>query len=326
MPIETWSRERIKKYIGKVITPMGSIIIKDSNGEELKEDEFGKIKYYARGLKKGDWTDDTILTFALGKSLVEYGMNLDEIAKGQLREYTSRVNQDGSYSGGFGGTTIEGFKRLLEGKSPWESGVIGGPGNAPPMKMAPLGLYAHANRNLENCLNFAEQIGRITHLDPRSVVSGVIQTQAIYNLLEDMDREEFLDSIIETCKKYEKPLDERFTWHKMGNILSRLEWIKDNEHASDEEAYEKLGVSSAVYKSYPFALFMFQKYWNNPLKGLIETVNYGGDCDTTGAMYGALAGANHGSWIFPKEWMDSLDKKEELINLGDFLYCAGGKK
>jgi ADP-ribosyl-[dinitrogen reductase] hydrolase len=326
MPIETWSRERIKKYLGKVTAPMDSITIKDSDGKELAEDEFGKIKYYARGLTKGDWTDDTILSHALGKSLVEYGLNLRKIAKDQLREYTSRVNPDGTYTGGFGGTTIEGFKNLLQGKSPLESGIIGGPGNAPSMKMAPLGLYAHANRNLSECLDFAEKIGRITHLDPRSVVSGVIQTGAVYNLVDGIEREDFLDYIVGLCEKYEKPLDESFKWSKMGNMLSRLEWIRKNKDISDEEAYEKIGVTSAVYKSYPFALFMFQKYWDKPLEGLIETVNYGGDCDTTGAMYGALAGAKNGIDIFPKEWVDILKDKDELINLGNVMYCAGGKK
>ena len=82
-----------------------------------------------------------------------------------------------------------------------------------------------------------------------------------------------------------------------------MRWIIENKDGAVESAYQHLGNTSSVYRSYPFTLFMFQKYWDQPLEGLLETINYGGDCDTTGAMFGALAGAKHGN-IFPKHWLN----------------------
>jgi ADP-ribosylglycohydrolase len=326
MPVESWNRGRIKKYFKKINCPVEPFIPFNEKLEEIKEDEFGKVKIYSKGLKKGDYTDDTILTFALARALVEKGLNLENIALRQLQEYELRLNQDGTCSGGFGGTTIEGFKNLQKGISPLESGIIGGPGNAPAMKMAPLGIYMHSTKKSYDGLKFAEKIGMITHLDPRSIASGVIQAYSIYNLLNNfLDRKEFTQSLVRICERWEKPLDERHVWNKAGGLFSRMKWISQNSDVSSKEAFEVLGNSSAVYKSYPFALFMFQKYWNNPIQGLIETINYGGDCDTTGAIYGTLAGAKNGL-IFPKKWMKETQGISEALELGEKLFELGGKK
>ncbi|HBG05509.1 MAG: ADP-ribosyl-[dinitrogen reductase] hydrolase [Geobacteraceae bacterium GWC2_58_44] len=42
---------------------------------------------------------------------------------------------------------------------------------------------------------------------------------------------------------------------------------------------------------------------------VIETVNQGGDADTTGAIAGALAGAYYGEESIPARWLKKLDKK-----------------
>ena len=41
---------------------------------------------------------------------------------------------------------------------------------------------------------------------------------------------------------------------------------------------------------------------------LVETVNQGGDADTTGALAGMLAGAAYGLTAIPQEWLARLDK------------------
>ncbi len=41
---------------------------------------------------------------------------------------------------------------------------------------------------------------------------------------------------------------------------------------------------------------------------LIQTVNFGEDADTTGAIVGMLAGALYGVDAIPKRWLKKLDK------------------
>ncbi len=44
-------------------------------------------------------------------------------------------------------------------------------------------------------------------------------------------------------------------------------------------------------------------------------VNRGGDTDTIGAITGAIAGARFGSEGFPNQWIETVDRREELIRL-----------
>jgi len=313
MPIEGWKREQIQKYLTKITEPLDplEVIAATRNDQDIKR--------YHQGLKKGEFTDDTILTIAVAESLIKNKtLNIRDMAKRQLEAYEHRILPDGSVKGGFGKTTIKAFMNLQKRMKPQESGIEGKPGIGPAMKMSPVGLYMDATDKYEIGLIMAEAIGQITHLDSRSVTAGIVQAHAIYSLLKDCSREEFLKFTIDVVKRHEKRLSR--TYPPTGGALlnSQFIWISRNKDAKDEEAYNKLGCSSLVYQSYPFTIFMFQKYWDNPIEGLIETVNFGGDCDTTGAIYGALCGAKNGM-IFPREWTECIDNAP-LIKLGTKMF------
>src|SRR3989338_4019078 len=90
MAIEGWKRGQIKKYVqgGRVTEPRAPIIVRDSAGAEISEDEFGKLKYWTRGLQKGEWTDDTIFTGAIAASIAERkSLDFDDIAQRHLKLY-----------------------------------------------------------------------------------------------------------------------------------------------------------------------------------------------------------------------------------------------
>ncbi|MCB9359259.1 ADP-ribosylglycohydrolase family protein [Candidatus Woesearchaeota archaeon] len=313
MAVEGWKPEQIKKYAGKITHPIAPIIPTDNNNNMIFFDEFGTIKSWTRYLKKGNVTDDTIFTLALAETIVEKGLDLDYCAKKHVEYYNKHGDS------GFGGTTRDAMQNLINNVSPLESGVIGGPGTACCMKMHPLGLYANATYGWRNAYKFAKSVGKMTHLDPRSIASGICQAEAVNEILMDkFSKKEFLENVYQTCVAEEEPLTEEHTWYKAGNLADKLEWVWKNREIDEEEAYNKLGSSSAVYRAYPFAIFMFQKYWDDPLNGLIATVNYGGDCDTTGAIFSALAGARHGRF-WPEEWEQELQYKKELITAAELI-------
>ncbi len=321
-PVEGWKKEQIEKHVGRITEPVEPFVLRAGNGKVVRHDEFGELKYYAAvaGMKAGDYTDDTILTLALAEAIAECkGLDLGHIAGKQLAEYVQRLLPDGRSTGGFGYTTIRGFRRLMKGVLPEKSGVVGAPGNAPAMKMSPVGMYMGATGEYENGLKYSVLIGRITHLDPRSVASGVVQAHAVYELLHDIPRSDFVSSLIHVCRRYEMPLGSSNTLADLGSLSERVEWVAANMDAEASEAHNQLGSSSLVFSSYPFALFMLQKYWDNPVEGLVETVNFGGDTDTTGAIYGALAGAKNGM-VFPDSWIRQISGLERLLSAADRIY------
>ena len=268
MSVEGFKRAQIQKYVGRITEPMAPFIVRDAAGNRMDSDEFGELgyydqnkvlRYYTEDLELGEFTDDTINYVAIAEALAERGLDLQSVAEKRLVAYNACILPDGHTRGGFGQTTTAGMKNLQQGISPLESGVIGGPGNAPAMMLHGLGLYADATGKYDQSLQFAELVGRMTHLDPRSLAGGVVQTHAIYSLLQGVNRKEFVSSLVDICRKYEKPATSEFSLHGWGSLVARLEWIQQNKDATGEAAYLHITPSSTAYCSHPFALFMFQK-------------------------------------------------------------------
>jgi ADP-ribosyl-[dinitrogen reductase] hydrolase len=57
---------------------------------------------------------------------------------------------------------------------------------------------------------------------------------------------------------------------------------------------------------------------------LVEIVNRGGDCDTVGAVAGALAGAHYGADAIPARWLAPLLVRERVIVAADALADRAG--
>ena len=73
-----------------------------------------------------------------------------------------------------------------------------------------------------------------------------------------------------------------------------------------------------VVKSLEAALWAFYTT-DNFKEGALKAVNLGNDADTTGAVYGQIAGAFYGSDNFPKEWQDIIYNIKIIINLSKNL-------
>lgn len=77
-----------------------------------------------------------------------------------------------------------------------------------------------------------------------------------------------------------------------------------------------------VVRSLEAALWAF---WHSSdfRSGAIAAVNLGDDADTTGAIYGQLAGAYYGESAIPHPWFYRLYDGEGIRALADELFDAG---
>ena len=55
-------------------------------------------------------------------------------------------------------------------------------------------------------------------------------------------------------------------------------------------------------------------------EGAIKAVNLGDDADTSGAVYGQLAGAYYGFDAIPSRWLDKIVLSDIIIDIADKLY------
>jgi ADP-ribosylglycohydrolase len=83
--------------------------------------------------------------------------------------------------------------------------------------------------------------------------------------------------------------------------------------------------SGYVVKSLEAALWAF--YHSRSFKeGCLLAVNLGDDADTTGAVYGQLAGAYYGQDNIPAAWRNRLAMREMIEALADKLLALNGQK
>ena len=54
--------------------------------------------------------------------------------------------------------------------------------------------------------------------------------------------------------------------------------------------------------------------------GALKVVNLGDDADTTGAIYGQIAGAHYGVESIPAEWRERLTMTTGITSMADSLY------
>jgi ADP-ribosyl-[dinitrogen reductase] hydrolase len=77
--------------------------------------------------------------------------------------------------------------------------------------------------------------------------------------------------------------------------------------------------SGYVVKCLEAALWAF--YHSDSFReGCLLGVNLGDDADTTGAVYGQLAGAYYGEHAIPEEWREKLARVEMIKSFADKLY------
>jgi ADP-ribosylglycohydrolase len=55
-------------------------------------------------------------------------------------------------------------------------------------------------------------------------------------------------------------------------------------------------------------------------EGALLAVNLGEDADTTGAVYGQLAGAHYGVDGIPQHWRDMIARRDEIVSLATALF------
>lgn len=97
-------------------------------------------------------------------------------------------------------------------------------------------------------------------------------------------------------------------------VAARLRWaiglMRDPATAAPGDALgvidTLIGTGVATQESVPAAFALVSTYAARPWEGLLAAASLGGDCDTIGAMAGAILGAHHGAAFLPAAALDRL--------------------
>lgn len=244
-------------------------------------------------LPPGRFTDDTLQTLAIAKSLVVCrGFSPHDATIRLLESY-----REAPYF--FGPTSSSFFGLVLSGIPPAEAACevhrrSGSRTNGSVMRGTPIGLFfgdpVKVYRTSLEC-------SRITHLDPLAGECSAFVNLLVSGMCRGRRREDAFRDAISMLRHPEAK-----------RILPRFaEFIP-------EPTVDALGVVHCA-----LSVFMGSGSFE---EAVVEAVSQGGDADTAGAITGALAGACWGVGEIPDRFVRGLNRAQEILSLTLELWAA----
>lgn len=258
------------------------------------------------GLRPGEWTDDTSMALCLAESLLERrGFDPAD----QLRRYVRWWREGHLSSRGrcfdIGATVASALRRFEQAGAPYcGSTDPRSAGNGSIMRLAPVPLF-FAEDPREAVARAAES-SRTTHGAEEAVDACRYLAALIVGALRGASKEELLSDHYTPMPGLwaEQPLAPRIAEIAAGSFRRR-------------EPPEIRGTGYVVH-SLEAALWAFDR-GGSFREGAILAVNLGDDADTTGAVYGQLAGAYFGEPGIPREWCQRLAMNDTIASMAEQL-------
>lgn len=262
------------------------------------------------GLPRGAWTDDTSMALCLADSLIE--TRAFDPAD-QLRRYVRWYREGHRSATGvcfdIGNSTraaLERFERTGE-PYPGDAQPAGG-GNGPLMRLAPVAL-AYA-RHPEAAVDHAARSARTTHGAPAAIDATRYMAALLVQALAGAGREAVLAGEGHPAAVRDAGL------HHEVDAVARGSFAARRPPEIRGGGYAVHALEAALWALATTSTFA---------DGALAAVNLGDDADTTGAIYGQLAGAVYGVGGIPEEWLSVLVMRDELTGVADALLELSGE-
>lgn len=258
-------------------------------------------------LKVGEWTDDTSMALCLAESLIEKE-EFDPID--QLERYIRWKNEGYMSSNGtcfdIGNTVSSALdtfslspKKYPGPDDEWSAG------NGSLMRLAPIPMFY-----LEDpvkAIHYAGLSSKTTHGNRQAIDSCRYYAGLIVGALQGESKETILE------KKY-CPVSGFWGDNPIHN---RVDEVASGSF-KEKDPPEIVG-SGYVIKSMESALWAFYNS-DSFEEGCLMAVNLGDDADTTGAIFGQLAGAFYGFDQIPDHWIKKIVKCDLIMELTHKLF------
>lgn len=250
-------------------------------------------------LSPGQWTDDTSLALCMGMSLIEKGnFDAEDIIKRFQQWFRKGYLSATGHCFDIGNTTKAALLRFEENGLLFSGSIDDPASNGSMMRLAPIPLFFH--QNLEQTLFYAGESSRITHAPKECVDACKALALFIHRALSASPKEKVLN--------YQKgELD----------ICPAIEDILLGSYK--EKSREQISAKGLATTCLESALWAFY-HTDNFDDGVLLAVNLGEDSDTTGAVYGQLAGAFYGYKTIRQDFIDQLWDREMLHKMALDLY------
>jgi len=261
-------------------------------------------------LEPGEWTDDTSMALCLAESLIQK-RGFDPVD--QLERYTRWAKHGHLSSNGrvfdIGNTVRAALRKFDVTREAYcGSTEPSSAGNGSLMRLAPVPLF-YAPSPLE-AINRSGESSMTTHGAASAIDACKYFGGLIVGSILGASKEELLSDRYAPASEY---------W-QTNRLVFEIEEIAAGSFK--RLAPPQIRGTGYVVRCLEAALWAF--YSSNSFRdGCLLAVNLGDDADTTGAVYGQLAGAYYGEDDIPADWVNKLAHVDIIKSFADNLQKMG---
>lgn len=254
---------------------------------------------------EGCWSDDTSMSLAALDSLAGGKLDFDDImVKFGEWYYDDEYTPTGEMFD-VGNTCSYAIDNYFAYHKPVEECGLTGEhsnGNGSLMRIHPFVLYAYAKQmSIDEWLGVIVKASALTHAHDRSKIGCLIYTFVLMNLLKDKGKDGIRDAI-KKAKRYLSACAEFAPYERI---------FKSDFANLQRDEIKSSGYVVDTLEAALWCLLTTDNYCDCALKA----VNLGDDTDTVAAVAGGLAGALYGYDAIPKEWIDTLKRRDYIVEM-----------
>ena len=301
------TKDMIKSVVfGHAVGDALGVPVEFSFRDELKEDPVTDMRGYGcYSMPAGSWSDDTSMSIAALDSLADGRLDFESIMSNFCDWYRSGKYTPTGKMFDVGGTCSRAIENYFLRSLPAnECGIsqMSSNGNGSLMRIYPFVLFCILNKLSDGeCDDVIAKASSLTHAHKISVLACKIYARVLTALTDLQSKESVIQALNETKIRYS---DDPYL-----GIFERL--FDSKFKALPESAIKSSGYTVDTLEAALWCLLTTDSYKECVLKA----VNLGEDTDTVAAVAGSLAGAMYGYSEIPKEWLDTLIKKEYISEM-----------
>lgn len=277
--------------------------------------------------KRGTYSDDTQMTVSVANALLAARIeDLDDVMQHVKREFIDWANSEENNRAP-GQTCMDGCRQMELGKHWFSSGDPYSKGCGAAMRAAPIGLlFSH---DIPRLVEVARAVAISTHGHPTALASSIAAAAAvgfvlgesppegvINHLLAVLNRERGAPHYIE--RESHDPLQEQtHLLRKLGSVLA----------LKPEQAFDEIGGGWVGEETVAGALYCFLRTPNDFRTTVLTAANAcmsdtkarnRGRCDSDSiaCVAGSISGAYLGIRAIPAEWVEMIENRDLLFDLG----------
>ena len=303
-----------------------------------------------------EYTDDSAMTGALSDALLSSRSSRADLYKhiGHLFAVEFKKQPDRGY--GMAASELLPKLHMDVCEDPFHEASLlfnggGSYGNGAAMRVSPVALFA---TNMEQCIELAENQGKLTHSNPLGWLGGVFQALAVKLILDmSADEEKLKDKYLNELSSAMKQVEDRLKkggdednasdhfYSSIIEVIKRYLDLYENQTLDTTQMTvlrSELGNEIAAHRSVPLSLFLFLFTLNKKLtiehpesgpqelppfcNAIFHAILFGGDTDTIASMCGAIAGAFYSSDEdqIPASWIAACEDSETFIKRADDIF------